>query len=110
MANRTPHIDASTDQLKSDLRNLSQTIEELVHATEDDTRSNVKDLRERAELRLKDTRARLEARGEKLYKDAYGSARHQADAFDEYVHDNPWRSLGIGTLVGIIVGFILGRR
>ncbi|MFD2190445.1 DUF883 family protein [Pistricoccus aurantiacus] len=110
MANRTPNIDASTDQLKSDLRHLSQTVEELVHATADDSRSNVKELRERAEKRLKDTRSRLEARGERLYHNAYDSAVHQADAFDEYVRDNPWRSVGIGTLLGIIVGFILGRR
>ena len=28
---------------------------------------------------------------------------------DEYVHDNPWRTLGIAVLVGCIVGFLMRR-
>ena len=39
MANRTQE---STEQLKEDLQHLSQTIEELVSATADDSRSNIR--------------------------------------------------------------------
>ncbi len=60
MTDRTPHSRETSQQLKEDLHNLTQTVEELVSATADDSRSNVKELRERAEKRLKDTRARLE--------------------------------------------------
>ncbi len=67
MANRTHE---STEQLKEDLQHLSQTIEELVSATADDSRGNIKELRERAEKRLKETRERLESRGERLYGEA----------------------------------------
>ncbi len=63
MANRTSHTHESAQQLKEDLHHLTQTIEELVNATADDSRSNIKELRERAEKRLRDTRDRLEARG-----------------------------------------------
>ncbi|MGB8713876.1 MAG: DUF883 family protein [Onishia taeanensis] len=110
MANRTPNIDTSTDQLKSDLEHLTHTLEELVNATADDSRSNIKEMRERAEQRLKDTRAHLEARGERLYSDARDNVREQADACDKYVHDNPWTSIGIGAGVGVVIGMLIGRR
>lgn len=98
--------EASTEQLKEDLRNLSHTVEELIHATADDSRSNIAELRERAQKRLQDTRARLEARGEKIY----ASAKEQMDATDRYVHENPWTSIGIGAAAGVVLGLLLGRR
>lgn len=110
MANRTPNIDASTDQLKSDLGHLSNTLEELVNATADDSRSNIKEMRERAEKRLKDTRSRLEAQGESIYSDTRDNVREQADACNKYVNDNPWTSVGIGAAVGVVVGLLIGRR
>ncbi|MGC3874299.1 DUF883 family protein [Halomonas sp. GXIMD04776] len=102
--------DASTEQLKEDLRHLSQTVEELVSATADDSRNNIKELRNRAEKRLRDTRTRLEARGEKAYHDARDGVIDGADMVDHYVHQNPWTSIGIGTAVGVVIGMIVGRR
>lgn len=110
MASRKPATDANTDQLKADLNYLTQTIEELVKATADDSRSNIKELRERAEKRLHDTRERLEARGEKLYDEARDSVRGQVDACDKYVHDNPWSSVGIAAAAGMVIGLLIGRR
>jgi len=98
--------EASTEQLKEDLRNLSHTVEELIQATADDSRGNVAEMRKRAQQRLQETRERFEARGEKLY----ASAREQMDATDRYVHENPWASIGIGAAVGVVLGLLLGRR
>jgi len=98
--------EASTDQLKEDLHNLSRTVEELISATAEDSRSNVKELRKRAEKRLHESRARLEARGERFYLDA----RDSADLCDRYVHENPWTSIGVGTALGVVIGMLLGRR
>ena len=33
-----------------------------------------------------------------------------ARATDEYVHENPWRAVGIGAGVGLIIGLLIGRR
>ena len=33
-----------------------------------------------------------------------------ARATDDYVHDNPWRSIGIAAGIGFIVGLLIGRR
>lgn len=102
--------EADTAQLKEDLRNLSRTVEELVSATANDSRSNVKELRDRAEKRLHETRARVEARGEKLYHDTRDSVFDGVDLCDRYVHENPWTSIGIGTAVGVVIGMLIGRR
>jgi len=37
-------------------------------------------------------------------------AKVAAKATDEYVHDNPWKSIGIAAGVGLLVGAIIGRR
>ena len=110
MAKREPIYSTQADQLKDDLRHLSETDEELVNATAKDASTEMHDLRARAERRLKDTRARLEARGERIYEETRDSLTHQADACDRYVHDNPWTSIGIGAAVGVVVGMLLGRR
>ena len=37
-------------------------------------------------------------------------AEEATDATDAYVHDNPWAAVGIAAAVGIIIGFVAGRR
>lgn len=38
-------------------------------------------------------------------------AEEVSEATDEYVHENPWASIGIAAAVGIIIGFVVaGRR
>ncbi|AVI62863.1 DUF883 family protein [Halomonas sp. GFAJ-1] len=110
MAKRNTDSSARADQLKEDLRYLSETVEELVNATSKDASGEMRDLRERAERRLKDTRSRLEAKGERIYDETRESLSHQVDCCDRYVHDNPWTSIGIGAAAGLIVGMLLGRR
>jgi len=29
---------------------------------------------------------------------------------DEYVHEHPWRSVGVAAGVGLIIGLLIGRR
>ncbi|NYS60997.1 DUF883 family protein [Vreelandella salicampi] len=110
MAKRPSHYSEQSEQLKEDLRQLSETVEELVNATAKDASTEMSDLRSRAERRLKDTRSRLEARGEKIYTDTRDSLSQQVDCCDRYVHDNPWSSIGIGAAAGVVVGLLLGRK
>lgn len=110
MAKRPSNYSEQSEQLKEDLRQLSETVEELVNATAKDASSEMSDLRARAESRLKDTRSRLEAQGEKIYTETRDSLSHQADCCDRYVHDNPWTSIGIGAAAGVVVGLLLGRK
>ena len=38
------------------------------------------------------------------------SARRAATVTDEYVHDNPWSSIGAAAALGMLIGVLLGRR
>lgn len=109
MADRTPKR-PTTRQLQDDIQHLTETVEEILRATADDSRSNIKELRENAQKRLAETRARLEARGEEIYHSARDTVSEQAETYDRYVHDNPWTSIGIGAAIGVVVGVLLGRR
>lgn len=39
-----------------------------------------------------------------------GRAEDASEATDEYVRENPWAAIGIAAAVGIILGFVAGRR
>ena len=53
-------------------------------------------------------------RGEKRAAEAAMHAKDfgikKAKEVDEHVHDNPWPYIGGAALVGILVGYILGRK
>ena len=62
----------------------------------------------RAELedKLADTIVRLQEVQEELK----ARARYAARATDDYVHENPWKSMGVVATVDIVVGLLLSRR
>jgi ElaB/YqjD/DUF883 family membrane-anchored ribosome-binding protein len=38
-------------------------------------------------------------------------ARYAADYTDQYVHENPWKSIGFAAVVGLLIGVLMsGRR
>ena len=37
-------------------------------------------------------------------------AREAARATDDYVHENPWRSIGVAAGAGLVIGLLIGRR
>lgn len=38
------------------------------------------------------------------------NAKQYARQTDEYVHDNPWKILGVAAAAGVLIGFLLSRR
>lgn len=103
--NRNVRGEASKEQLREDLRQLSNTVEELMQATADDSRENVANLRKRAEAHLLETRQRLSEQGERVR----GQAQDSFECADQYVRTNPWKSVGYGAALGVVAGLILGR-
>jgi ElaB/YqjD/DUF883 family membrane-anchored ribosome-binding protein len=37
-------------------------------------------------------------------------AKAVARATDDYVHDNPWKAVGIAAGIGLFAGLLIGRR
>lgn len=94
------------DKLVQDLRVVVADAEELLRATAGQAGEKVAVARERIQESLAAAKARLAVAQEELIERTKQAAR----ATDEYVHENPWRAVGIAAGVGVIIGLLIGRR
>ena len=87
-------------------RNLVADVEDLVKKV-----ANVDD-QEIAEIRSKveETLAKAKSSAGERIAAARGRAEDVSESTDEYVRENPWAAIGIAAAVGIVIGFIAGRR
>lgn len=97
--------DVSKEKLMHDLRVVVTDAEELLRATAGQAGEKVTAARERIQENLVATKARLAVAEEA----AVAKTKQAAKATDEYVHENPWRAVGIAAGVGLIVGLLISR-
>lgn len=62
--------------------------------------------KEKLKTRVEDAKLSVE----KLGGDIADQARKGANSTNEYVHNQPWKAIGAGAAVGLLVGFLLARR
>jgi ElaB/YqjD/DUF883 family membrane-anchored ribosome-binding protein len=97
---------AHNEKLVADLKAVVADAEEILRATASQTGDKVSELRSRIEARLASTRARLSEAERTLLEKGRAAAR----ATDHFVHEEPWKSVGIAALVGLAMGVLIGRR
>ncbi|MBK6862872.1 MAG: DUF883 domain-containing protein [Ideonella sp.] len=97
---------AQTDKLLADLRLVVADAEELLHTTAGQAGEGVAELRAKVQASLASARDGLAQAQEA----ALAKARAAGRAADDYVHENPWRSIGIAAGFGLVVGLLIGRR
>lgn len=94
------------EKLMQDFRVVVADAEELLRATAGHAGEKVAAARERIQENLVAAKVRLAAA-----EDAVAAkAKEAAKATDEYVHENPWKAVGIGVGVGLIVGMLISRN
>lgn len=98
--------DVNKEKLIADFKTVVADAEELLRATANQAGDKAADLRARIQSRLADAKVRL-ADAEAAVVD---KAKMVGRAADDYVHDNPWRSVGVAAGFGFIVGLLIGRR
>ncbi len=96
----------SKDQLFGDLKSLVADAEELLKLTAGQTGDKLGDVRGRMGERLAAAKERI-SEAEAAIID---SGKKAARATDDYVHENPWQSLGIAAGVAFLLGLLSGRR
>jgi ElaB/YqjD/DUF883 family membrane-anchored ribosome-binding protein len=94
------------EKLMSDFRIVIADAEELLKATAQDAGEKAVAARAKIEAHLRDAKARL-ADVEQAVK---ARAKQAADVTDQYVHDNPWKAVGIAGGIGLLIGMLIGRR
>lgn len=97
--------DVSKEKLMHDLRVVVTDAEELLRATAGQAGEKVAVARERIQENLAAAKARLVVAEEAVL----AKTKQAAKATDEYVHENPWRAVGIGAGVGLIIGMLISR-
>ena len=102
----TEMTDVNKDKLIADFKVVVADAEELLRATASQAGDKTADLRAKIQARLTDAKLRI-ADAEAAVVDR---AKQVGRAADTYVHDNPWRSVGIAAGFGFIVGLLIGRR
>ncbi len=106
MTSYTEASSASKEKLAADLKTVIADAEELLSLTSSQTGDKVAELRLRMGDNLRAARYKLED-AEAAIRD---KAREAARATDDYVHENPWRSIGVAAGAGLVIGLLIGRR
>ncbi len=94
------------DKLIADVKTVIADSEELLRATAGTAGDKIADIRAKAQDSLSVAKIKL-AEAETLVVD---KAKAVGRATDDYVHDNPWRSVGFAAGIGFIAGLLIGRR
>jgi len=98
--------DASKEKLVADFKVVVADAEALLRATASDAGEKVVAAREKIQSSLAEARVQL-AQAEAAIID---KTRQAARVTDEYVHDNPWKAVGISACAGLVIGVLIARR
>ena len=88
-------MDAASDKLMDEFREVVAAAEELLKAASGEDAEHLQELRGRAEEALRKARARIEGAGFQL---------------EEQVRDHPLAAVGIAAVVGLVAGILLARK
>ena len=95
-----------SSEMQSDVNRAISGAEDMLAQAANSTGEKAAELRGRALEQLRALRGRLQ--------DAHAVALRQskaaARATDDYVHDHPWRAIGVAAGVGVLIGLLIGRR
>lgn len=94
------------DKLMDDLRLVIADTEELLRMTADQAGDSAAEVRSRIQSRLHEARAQLT----EMQEVAATKLKAASNATDAFVHENPWKSIGIAAGIGLVIGLLIGRR
>ena len=99
-------MQADQEALMSDLQNVLADTEAMLKDVADESGNMSQAVRERISANLKSVKAKL-SETEQLVTE---KAKVAVKATDEYVHDNPWQSIGVAAGIGFLIGLLVSRR
>ncbi|HEY0561739.1 MAG TPA: YqjD family protein [Methylophilus sp.] len=98
--------EVSKEQLVNDFKVVVADAEALLKATASQSGEKFAEMRAKTEQSLSAARAKLaDAQSVVVAK-----TKDTAKATDVYVHDNPWKAIGIAAGVGLVIGVLISRK
>jgi ElaB/YqjD/DUF883 family membrane-anchored ribosome-binding protein len=95
-----------SDTAQSEVDKAISGAEDMLSQAASATGEKAAELRDRALQQLKALRERLHDAQDVALK----KGKAAAIATDDYVHDNPWRSILAAASVGVVIGLLIARR
>ena len=95
-----------SSEMESDVSKAISGAEDMLSQAANSTAEKAAELRGRALEQLRALRGRLQDAQAAALRQSKAAAR----ATDDYVHDHPWRSIGIAAGVGVLLGLLISRR
>lgn len=102
----TEQMNQPKDKLVADIKLVIADAEKLLAEAASQTGECITDLRERMQDNLRNARHRLC----ELEDVMVVNTREAVKATDHYVHENPWRAVGVAAGVGLVIGLLICRR
>ncbi len=94
------------DRLVSDLKDVLNDVEMLMRQAANAGEEQAAELRHRAASALVQAQDKLVG----LQRDVVRATRDAAYEADNFVHQNPWSSIGAAAAVGLLIGVLVARR
>lgn len=106
MITKIPTQTGTSEQLMSDLKTVIQDAEAWLrnggHLTGDELKA--------AKAKFEQTLAGAKESLGEYQQTVVEKTREAAKVTDDYVHENPWKSVGLGAAVGVVIGLLIARR
>ena len=99
-------VEESKEKFIDSVKHSLDDAEDLLREAASASGEQAVELRERAMASLRRTREALYD----VQDEVRARGRRAVRATDDYVHDNPWQSIGIAGLAGLLVGVLIARR
>ena len=93
-------------ELVAEFKAVISDAEALIKATANQGGEKVDQLRSQAQASLAAAKDKLDD----LHEDLIEKGRESVKATDDYVQENPWKSVGIAAGIGLVVGLLVSRR
>ena len=94
------------EKLMADLKLVISDAEELLKMTAGQAGEKAAELRARMQTRMDQAKTELT----RLQGLAVERAKDAGRATDAYVHENPWKAVGIAAGAGLLIGMLISRR
>ena len=98
--------DVSRDKLITDVKTLMSDADEIVKAMASATGEKASELGDKLRVKLRSAKEKMGDVQEAMADKAKAAAR----ATDDFVHDNPWKAVGIAAGAGFLIGLLVNRR
>lgn len=99
---RSSATSISADKLADDVKSVAREAEDLLEATASQATEQTRAIRDRLAAALDSAK--------ETSKEIQAQAKRGIKATDEFVHENPYQSMGIAFGVGLLIGFLIKRK